>query len=270
MASGRINLTPMAPVDPLADPSSLSQEWKTWKRRFETYLVALNVTKKKQKQPLLLYQAGQETQDIFDIFAEIREDDDYDFAIAAPDTYFSPQKHIDFDIFKFCEAKQQSHETIDQFSTCLRKMATNCDFANIDKEVKSAKTQNCSSTCLRRYALLDSEVTLAKILAKGRAFKLSESPAAGIENALESIHISDEVAEAVHPQETANQSNHDQQSTLFHHQDFHTSSQCRNCGGLWPHNNNICPAKGKSCLNRGKTNHFAKVCCSARKPRISQ
>ncbi|CAB4033104.1 Hypothetical predicted protein, partial [Paramuricea clavata] len=56
-----------------------------------------------------------------------------------------------------------------------KKLAATCDFENIDKEVKSAIIQNCLSKRLRRYALLDSEVTLAKILAKGRAFELSES-----------------------------------------------------------------------------------------------
>ncbi|CAB4045303.1 Hypothetical predicted protein [Paramuricea clavata] len=133
MATGRINVAPMAPFDPMSDPNSLSQRWKKWKRRFETYLVALNVTEKKQKRALLLYQAGQETQDIFDTLADIGEDDDYDFAIAALDTYFSPKKHVDFEIFKFREAKQQPHETIDQFSTRLRKLAATCDFENMDK-----------------------------------------------------------------------------------------------------------------------------------------
>ncbi|CAB3998121.1 uncharacterized protein K02A2.6-like, partial [Paramuricea clavata] len=233
MATGRINVAPMAPFDPMSDPNSLSQRWKTWKRRFETYLVALNVTEKKQK--LLLYQAGQETQDIFDTLVDIGEDDDYDSAIAALDTF--------------------------QLATC--------DFENIDKEVKSAIIQNCLSKRLRRDALLDSEVTLAKILAKGRAFELSESQATGIENALHSTHISDEVVEAVHP--TTKHNNHrDKQHTSFHRQDFYTSSECRNCGGPWPHNNNICPAKGKSCLNCGKSNHFAKVCRSARKARVGQ
>ncbi|CAB4037881.1 PREDICTED: uncharacterized protein K02A2.6-like [Paramuricea clavata] len=253
----------------MSDPNSLSQRWKKWKRRFETYLVALNVTEKKQKRALLLYQAGQETQDIFDTLVDIGEDDDYDSAIAALDTYFSPKKHVDFEIFKFREAKQQPHETIDQFSTHLRKLAAIFDFENIDKEVKSAIIQNCLSKRLRRYALLDSEVTLAKILAKGRAFELSESQATGIENALDSTHISDEVVEAVHP--TTKHNNHrDKQHTSFHRQDFYTSSECRNCGGPWPHNNNICPAKGKSCLNCGKSNHFAKVCRSARKARFDQ
>ena len=89
MATGRIDLNPMTPFDPLSDPSSLSQRWKTWKRRFETYLVALNVTDNKQKRALLLYQAGQAKQDIFDTLAETG--DDYDSAVASLDTYFSPK-----------------------------------------------------------------------------------------------------------------------------------------------------------------------------------
>ena len=87
MATGRIDLTPMAPFDPLSDPSSLSQRWKTWKRRFETYLIALNVTDNKQKRALLLYQAGQATQDIFDTLAETGDDDDYDSAVASLDSF---------------------------------------------------------------------------------------------------------------------------------------------------------------------------------------
>jgi hypothetical protein len=64
-------------------------------------------------------------------------------------------------------------------------LAATCDFASVDNEVKSAIIQNCSSKRLRRYALLDNEVTLAKLLAKGRAFELSESQATGIEKSLE-------------------------------------------------------------------------------------
>ena len=259
MASGRIELAPLPPFDPLLDPSSLSQRSKTWKQRFETYLVALNVTDKKQKQALLLYQAGQATQDIFYTLAATGDAEDYDTAVAALDTYFSPQKHIDYEIFKFHDAKQQPLETIDQFATRLRKLAATCEFNDVDKEVKSAIIQHCVSKRLRRCALLDTEVTLNKLLAKGRAFELSESQATGIEKSLASASISDEVAEAVGPTTT---NNRDRQHASFSRQDSSTQPKCRNCGGLWPHNNNICPANGKLCLNCGKANHFAKVCCS--------
>jgi long-subunit acyl-CoA synthetase (AMP-forming) len=99
-----------------------------------------------------------------------------------------------------------------------------CDFANIEKEVKSAIIQNSLSKRQRRYALLDSEVTLAKILAKGRAFELSESQATGIENAPDSTNISDEVVEAVHPTTKHNNNYRDKQHTSFHRQDFYTPS----------------------------------------------
>ena len=40
-----------------------------------------------------------------------------------------------------------------------------------------------------------------------------------------------------------------------------TSKKCYFCGGAYDPNHK-CPAKGKSCSKCGKTNHFARVCCS--------
>ena len=45
----KVNVAQLPPLDPASDPSSLHQRWKTWKRRFETFLVAVNVTDDKQK-----------------------------------------------------------------------------------------------------------------------------------------------------------------------------------------------------------------------------
>ena len=52
--------------NPIGDPTLLSQLRTAWKKHFETYIVALNITDAKQKKALLLYQAGQQTQEIFD------------------------------------------------------------------------------------------------------------------------------------------------------------------------------------------------------------
>ena len=148
---------------------------------------------------------------------------------------------MDYEIFKFHEAKQQADQTIDQFATRLRNLAATCDFTSIDKEVKSAIIQNCSSKSLRRYALLDNEFTLANLLAKERAFQLSESQATGIEKLL----VSEEVVKIVGPGNRVpaqQQESHARKNSV-------TQPQCRNCGGPWPHCNNICPAKGKSCLD---------------------
>ena len=57
----RVDLPPLPQFDPLSDQSSLSQRWKSWTKRFETYLVAANITDDQQKRAMVLYQAGSAT-----------------------------------------------------------------------------------------------------------------------------------------------------------------------------------------------------------------
>ena len=66
--------------------------------------------------------------------------------------------------------------------TRLRKMATNCNFI----------IQNCQLKRLRRYALIESDTALAKLIAKGRAYELSEIQASGIEQSLAPRSLHDE------------------------------------------------------------------------------
>ena len=62
----KIDFAPPPPFDPHGDPSSLSQWWKIWTKRFQMYKAAMNITNDKQKRALLLYQAGEATQEIFE------------------------------------------------------------------------------------------------------------------------------------------------------------------------------------------------------------
>ena len=90
--AGRINLSPLATFDPVSNPSSLGQRWKSWKRRFEIYVAALNINDDKQKRAVLLYQAGQATQEIFDTIPETG--DDFATAMEKLDNYFTPKKKV--------------------------------------------------------------------------------------------------------------------------------------------------------------------------------
>ena len=78
----------------------------------------VDVKDDKQKHALLLYQAGQETQEIFDTLTETGKD--YATTIAKLDLYFLPKKNVDYEIFQFRQATQRPGETVDQFVTCLR------------------------------------------------------------------------------------------------------------------------------------------------------
>ena len=182
MAQSRIEVSPLAPFDPVSDPTSLGPRWKAWKRRFETYIAALGVTDATQKRVLLLYQAGQATQDIFDTLTDTGEANNCKKAMEKLDAYFTPKKNVGYEIFKFHTAVQLPNETVDQFATRFRKLAQTCGFADPDIEVKSAIIQHCTSKRLRRFAFLETDVTLANLLAKARALEASEIQATGIEN----------------------------------------------------------------------------------------
>ena len=103
----------------------------------------MNITDDKQKRALLLYQAGPETQEIFETLTDTG--DDYKTAQEKLDAYFSPMKNADCKIFQFRQAVQQPGKTVDQFATTLRKIAINCEFHDTSKEIKAVirTTQRC-------------------------------------------------------------------------------------------------------------------------------
>ena len=157
--------------------TSIGQRWKMWKRRFEVYVAALNITDSKQMRAVLLYQVGEATQAVFDTS---NTGDDFETAMQKLDDYFSPKKNLDYEIFKFRTTTQMSGETVDQYATRLRKLAANCEFADTDRELKSTIIQNCTSKRLRRIALRD-DLSLDALLAKARSIEVSETQASGIE-----------------------------------------------------------------------------------------
>ena len=113
-----------------------------------------------------MYQAGQETQEIFETFQDRGEPDNYDRAINKLDAYLSPKKNIDYDIFQLRQAKQRTDETVDQFCLRLRKLAVSCDFHDTEKEIKAAVIQKCLSKRLRHVPLREDTLSLDQLLAK--------------------------------------------------------------------------------------------------------
>ena len=85
----KIDLAPLPPFDPHGNPSSLKQRWKIWTKTFPN-VHSVNIMNDKQKRALLLYQAGETTQEIFKTLPETGED--YATAIAKLDEYFSSKK----------------------------------------------------------------------------------------------------------------------------------------------------------------------------------
>lgn len=73
------------------DENSLRLRWLKWKRAFEIYLTAANITDEKEKLANLLHVAGIEFQDIFYSIPNVNEETVYQTAIKNLDQKFNPK-----------------------------------------------------------------------------------------------------------------------------------------------------------------------------------
>jgi hypothetical protein len=51
--------------------------------------------------------------------------------------HFNPQKNVEFEIYKFRQAKPNSEETMDGYCRRMRHLAEYCEFQDNDREIKS-------------------------------------------------------------------------------------------------------------------------------------
>lgn len=240
--------TALLPFNTETDPGSVGPRWTKWVQRFENYTTAMNITGDARLKALLLHMAGERVHDIYDTLAA--DDDDYAATKQKLSVYFSPKKNVQYQVYVFRKATQEPGENLDSYHTRLRMLAKNCEFADVDAEIKTQIIQSCASSRLRRKALREPDLTLDELLDHGRTLELSEMHASGIERG---------AAAAVN---ALDQKRYPKSSRWPEKRS--TSNQCRNCGGKYPHDGE-CPAKNKECRACGKVNHFARQCRSTSK-----
>ncbi len=151
MGSG-LYLSDIQQFKPYEGPASLSNRWTGWLKRFERFVVAMDIKDTTRKRSLLLYLAGSEVEKIFETIPDNGEEKDYDVAAKKLTEYFSPKKNTMYEIHLFRKAQQRQGETIDQFYTRLCQLAKTCEFADEKHEIKIQLIERCSSARVRRKA----------------------------------------------------------------------------------------------------------------------
>ena len=126
-------------------------------KRFNNLMAAMDVKEESRKRALLLHYSGEEVNDLFDTLPDTGEDNDYKEACEALTRYFTPRKNVSFEIFKFRNLKQESHETVDEFHTRLQIASKYCEFGDIKELGRSNKK-------LRRYSFRTRGLTLTQLL----------------------------------------------------------------------------------------------------------
>lgn len=236
-----VTINPMPEFSPDAKlGTSLNTRWNNWQSDFEMFLTASGITDPKRKRALLLYQAGPRVREIFKQIPETGTDTDYDVAKQKLKEFFDPQKNRRYEVYRFRQATQEHNETLDQFHTRLRTMSETCEFADVEFEIEEQIIIGGNSSKIRKRALRDPAFDLKAMLLEGRRDEQSTFQARHIES-----------KETKQPDGETNR--------LEQTHSGNSSLKCRNCGHAYPHAG-TCPAKGKTCNNCGKPNHFAAVC----------
>ena len=180
MASGAT--LPVFPEFDLRDQTNLATRWEKYMKRFNNFMAAMDVKEESRKRTLLLHHSGEEVNDLFDTLPDTGEDNDYKEACEALTRYFTPKKNVSFEIFKFRNLKQESHETVDEFHTRLQIASKYCEFGdNKEKEIKAQIELGTSNKKLRRYSFRTPGLTLTQLLDYARMLYETERQAKGIE-----------------------------------------------------------------------------------------
>ncbi|KAK9709356.1 hypothetical protein QE152_g26685 [Popillia japonica] len=123
-----MNMLPsIPPLDMRSDIGNIGERWAKWIQRLENYLVATNIVDENRKTAILLHLIGEDAYDTYMSLPEIPESDPsltspFEIAKQKLKAYFEPKVNIDFETFRFRDAKQMSDETIDQYYTRLLKL----------------------------------------------------------------------------------------------------------------------------------------------------
>ena len=175
MASG--TTLPVFPEFDLRDQINLATRWEKYMKRFNNSMAAMDVKEESRKRALLLHYSGEEVNDLFDTLPDTGEDNDYKEACEALTRYFTPKRNVSFEIFKFRNLKQESHETVDEFRTRLQIASKYCEFGdNKEKEIKAQIELGTSNKKLRRYSFRTPGLTLTQLLDYARTLYETERP----------------------------------------------------------------------------------------------
>ena len=232
---------------------NLGPRWTQWINRLEQYFICNKITDDTQMVACLFYLGGERLHQIHGTLKEVTLPEtcntEYKKAKQRLDTYFNPKKNPVLEIFNFMQAKQEQHETIQQYVSRLRMLSEFCEFGeSTNKWIIAQVITYCKSDKLRREFLAKSNIEYKDLLEMGRSHDNVERQALQIEGKVE---VKEEFVNSIRNGGGKNGTNRSSQSSH--------GRKCFSCGGSYPHEGD-CPARGKECHVCKGLNHLARVC----------
>ncbi|XP_072376078.1 uncharacterized protein [Diabrotica undecimpunctata] len=249
--------------------NNISHEWKFWKQKFQLFLTASGKSEKPDhiKIAILLNQLGDEGLKIFNTFEyeNVGDDQKYNVVLCKFDTYCSPLKNLIYEHFKFFKRDQLQNESIDQFVTALKQLASTCEFKEKDTLILDRIVLGTHDLRIQEKLLQCADLKLAQAIDICRAMENSAVTQREISKESESVSVVKKRNEENRPGSTG-QSRYGskyekEQSTSHKVTDKNTGNhyiQCYKCG--LQHIRGKCPAFFRYCSLCNKKGHYRKFC----------
>ncbi len=174
--------------DAINDQLSVGGRWTKWVCRFENFLTAMAINDEPRKLALLLHFAGPHVHDIYKTLDHTRNETagvretTLQQAIRVLTAHFNPKSNRQYAVHEFRKAEQKEGESIHQFYTRLVNLSTHCEFADVDREIKTQMIEKCASEKLSHEGLANSDWSLAKFIEMGAMWEAAEAQALRIKN----------------------------------------------------------------------------------------
>ncbi|XP_072401071.1 uncharacterized protein [Diabrotica undecimpunctata] len=253
--------------------NNISHEWKFWKQKFQLFLTASGKSEKPDhiKIAILLNQLGDEGLKIFNTFEyeNVGDDQKYNVVLCKFDTYCSPLKNLIYEHFKFFKRDQLQNESIDQFVTALKQLASTCEFKEKDTLILDRIVLGTHDLRIQEKLLQCADLKLAQAIDICRAMENSAVTQREISKESESVSVVKKRNEENRPENrpgSTGQSRYGskyekEQSTSQKVTDKNTGNhyiQCYKCG--LQHIRGKCPAFFRYCSLCNKKGHYRKFC----------
>uniref|UniRef100_A0A1I8HKK7 CCHC-type domain-containing protein n=3 Tax=Macrostomum lignano TaxID=282301 RepID=A0A1I8HKK7_9PLAT len=239
------------------DPLTRAQRWKTWTRRFNSYIRAAGITDATQQLELLVYTAGEKLEDFMDDNG-VKKGESAEELIKKLQGIFDQKNSVVFLRYQFEICRQEEGESIEAWYHRLRKAADQCTFGELrDSLIRDKIVAHYRSERIRRELLQLNDVSLDDVLKRIRAREAAEQQAQAMEigAAADTGHPSASNVAALRP--PRNRPSHIQPGRLPRQETAASTAIAAGDQGIRPRN--------KACRRCGKMGHFARACRGAAK-----
>ena len=236
--------------------SNLAQRWAKWRKSFETYFTAAEISKKTPavQVAILLNAAGDEAQEIHTqfIFDEGENKDDVQIVLKKFTSYCNPRKNTVFERYKFWSRLHLEEEPIDKWVKDLRIISANCEYKDEDEQIRDKIVFQYRDRKVIERIIRENTPDLQKVLEICRAAESTRNHMKSMCSNERSTEIS--VQEV---QQFSNMERNGYRERSNTEGQFRTDITCYNCSGTG-HLSRDCPSgdnfpRGRSNNRRGRS-----------------